>query len=151
MEQKPVVGVVQVPSGNDQMAQAILDAKESIATFLKAFRHPAPNQGGFHLKVRFERDGQVEHMWLGDLHLGSPSGTHASGVVANDVRLEGFAFGKRVEFEKSEVTDWMFTEDGEIVGGYTTKVLMRLRKRYEGERALSKLHRKFGTKKMVLQ
>jgi uncharacterized protein YegJ (DUF2314 family) len=126
MQERPEVAVVEVRNDNDEIAQAILEAKQTIGQFLSAFNDPKPGQSGFHLKVRFEAEDAVEHIWLSDLDLESKPPT---GVIANDGRIAGFEFGKRVTFQKSWVTDWTYTEDGQMIGGYTTRVLMKIRKR----------------------
>ncbi len=126
MQERPEVAVVEVRNDNDEIAQAILEAKQTIGQFLSAFHDPKPGQNGFHLKVRFEVEDSVEHIWLSDLDLESKPPT---GNIANDGRIPGFEFGKRVTFQKSWVTDWTYTEDGQMIGGYTTRVLMKIRKR----------------------
>ena len=141
MIHKPVSASIRVASSNVEMVEAIRQAKATLDIFFKAFDHPTKPQSGFHLKVQFEQDGQVEHIWLGDLQLGREAG---SGVVANQARMAGFGFGKRVTFPLSAVTDWMYTDDGELAGGFTTKVLAKLRERYMADRLMSGLHRRFG-------
>jgi uncharacterized protein YegJ (DUF2314 family) len=146
MEERPEVAVVQVRSDNDEIAQAILQAKQTIGQFLTAFRDPKPNQTGFHFKVRFEVDDVAEHIWLTDLDLESKPPT---GSVANDGRLAGYEFGKRVSFQKAWVTDWTYTEDGEMVGGYTTRVLMKLRKRQMAVGFVELLKKRLAKKETV--
>jgi uncharacterized protein YegJ (DUF2314 family) len=63
---------------------------------------------------------QLEHIWLADLDF---SGERPRGVVANEPRLPSLKFMQVVEFEPAQITDWMYIEDGYLVGGYTTRVI----------------------------
>jgi uncharacterized protein YegJ (DUF2314 family) len=146
MEERPEVAVVQVRNDNGEIAQAILEAKQSVGQFLEALRDPKPGQTGFHLKVRFEVEDSVEHIWLTDLDLDSKP---PSGVIANDGRIPGFDFGKRVTFQKAWVTDWTYTENGEMIGGYTTRVLMKLRKQQMAFGFLEMLKKRMQKKETV--
>jgi uncharacterized protein YegJ (DUF2314 family) len=146
VEGRPEVAVVQVRNDNDEIARAILEAKQTIGQFLAAFRDPKPGQAGFHVKVRFEVEDAVEHIWLTDLDLDSKP---PSGAIANDGRIPGFDFGKRVTFQKAWVTDWTYTDNGEMVGGYTTKVLMKLRKRQMAIGFIDLLKKRLAKKETV--
>lgn len=103
------------------MDAAIQSARDSLAMFFEAFESPRPDQQKFLLKVRFERDGKAEHIWLADLDLHS---TPFSGVVANEPRIPGLTFKERATFSISEVTDWMYMENESLVGGFTTRLLL---------------------------
>jgi uncharacterized protein YegJ (DUF2314 family) len=90
--------------------------------FFDALASPAAEgrTTSFLLKVAFSEGGEVEHIWLADLDFSSPQPT---GVVANEPTLRGMRFMERVGFELARVTDWMYVEDGRLVGGYTTRLL----------------------------
>ncbi len=112
---------VSVTSGDPEMAAAIQSARDSLPSFFRAFEAPSPGQKSFLLKVRFERDGKGEHMWLADLDLRS---NPLTGVIANEPRLPGLTFKQRVTFSIAEVTDWMYLESNVPVGGFTSKLLV---------------------------
>jgi len=102
------------------MDAAIREAKMSFKTFLAAFFHPTDRQKSFLVKVVFDAGEQREHIWLADLDF---QGEKPSGVIANEPNLPNLKFMQRVEFEPSYISDWMYIEDGYLVGGYTTKVI----------------------------
>jgi uncharacterized protein YegJ (DUF2314 family) len=110
--------IVGIPADDEEMLEAI-NARRSIKDFLGAFMSSKPNQKSFLLKVAFEDQVEVEHIWLADLELHS---TPPTGVVANEQYLHGL---KRVPFDPAGITDWKYLEDGALVGGFTTKVLKR--------------------------
>lgn len=114
--------VISVSSEDPEMELAIKEAKQSIGGFLKAFFEPKPNQTSFLVKVVFDGPDIQEHIWLADLDLNS---TPPSGVVANETKIPGVVYMDRVSFTADRITDWMYLEDGFLVGGFTTKVLER--------------------------
>lgn len=103
-----------------QMFAAIDAARKSLPQFFEAFAAPKPNQKHFLLKAAFIDQDAIEHIWLSDLDLKS---TPPTGVVANEPSIQSVVYKQRVPFEASEITDWMFYEDGCLVGGYTTRVM----------------------------
>jgi uncharacterized protein YegJ (DUF2314 family) len=103
-----------------QVEAAIREAKANFKQFIEAFCHPTERQKSFLVKVVFDEGEQREHIWLADLDLGSAK---PSGVVANEPKLPRLRFMQRVEFEPSYISDWMYIEDGYLVGGYTTRVI----------------------------
>jgi uncharacterized protein YegJ (DUF2314 family) len=103
-----------------QMEAAIREAKASFKQFFEAFCNPTGQQKSFLVKVVFDEGEQREHVWLADLDF---SGSKPSGVVANEPTLPSLRFMQTVEFEPSYISDWMYIEDGYLVGGYTTRVI----------------------------
>jgi uncharacterized protein YegJ (DUF2314 family) len=111
-----------VPFSSDdaQMDAAISEAKASIRNFFEAFFHPKEGQRGFLVKVVFDEDDRREHIWMADLNF---HGEKPTGVIANEPGLPSLKFMQRVAFEASYISDWMYIEDGYLVGGYTTRVI----------------------------
>ncbi len=75
------------------------------------------------MKMRFDY-GDVasgEHMWLTDLYL---KDNKLYGVLdSSPVDVTNVKSGDTLEIETDRVSDWMYIEDGKLVGGYTMKVL----------------------------
>jgi uncharacterized protein YegJ (DUF2314 family) len=111
---------VQFSSEDEQMAAAIRKAKDTLRQFFEAFIEPTEKQHSFLVKVVFDEGEQREHIWLADLDF---RGAMPSGVIANEPNLPGLKFMQRVEFEPSYISDWMYVEDGYLVGGHTTRVI----------------------------
>ena len=110
-----------VASDDAEMNAAITTAKQSFGRFLDAFLDPQPGQSAFEVKAVFVEGDNAEHLWLADLDLSDAH--HLKGTVANKPALLSLRFKQRVEFEPSQITDWMYVQDGKLVGGYTTRVL----------------------------
>lgn len=114
-----------------EMSAAMADAQVSKAAFLRALAAPKPNQTGFSAKHPFSTtkgDGQREHIWISQL---TYDGTLLHGIVSNDpLYVSHLKIDDFVSFHPMELTDWMYFEDGKVVGGYTIRVL---RKRMNAE------------------
>lgn len=115
-----VENVTPVRSEDAEMRAAIQRARDSFKKFLDAFMAPAPKQGAFLVKIAFVKDSEVEHIWLADLDLVSAKPT---GVIANPPIRKDLKFKQRVEFDFTYLSDWMYVEDGKLVGGFTTRLL----------------------------
>ena len=112
--------IVNFTDGDKSIAFAIEHAQETLNVFFNAFLSPQDNQESFLLKVKFEDDQNVEHIWVADINA---STFPLQGTVANETNFPNIKFMQRVEFHPSRITDWMFIEDGFLVGGYTTQVI----------------------------
>lgn len=109
-------------SEDAEMEAAIAEAKANFGQFIHAFCHPTQQQNSFLVKVVFDEGEEREHIWLADLNF---EGNKPSGVIANEPNLPGLKFMQRVEFEPSYISDWMYIENGYLVGGCTTRVIRR--------------------------
>ncbi len=111
-----------VAFADEEMDAAIALARASLGEFLSALQNPSATQKSFLLKVRFEQDSTVEHIWLADLNL---SQLPSSGVVAVETSFPGLKFMQATTFMPDQISDWMFYDGDEIVGGYTTHILQQ--------------------------
>src|SRR5262245_20916391 len=109
-----------VAENDPEMNAAIREARGTIKQFFDAFANPRAGQTAFLLKVKFVTLDQVEHIWLADLEFTRPK---PKGVIANEPQIPGLRFKQTVEFDLGRVTDWMYVENGALVGGYTTRLL----------------------------
>jgi uncharacterized protein YegJ (DUF2314 family) len=120
MRQDGADKIVPVPTGDPEMLHAIDQARRSVESFIQAFLNPKPNQKNFLLKVVFEYQDKNEHIWLADLDLTTSPPT---GVVANESQIPGLIYMNRIDFSVNDITDWMYLEDGFLVGAFTTRLL----------------------------
>lgn len=111
-----------VRSEDSEMNGAIAQARATLNQFLDAFESPQPNQQHFLVKARFQEGASAEHIWLADLDF---STYPATGTVANEPDLTWLKYLERASFTPDQVTDWMYEEDGRLVGGFTTRLLQR--------------------------
>ena len=114
--------IVQVAGDDGPMLEAINQARASIGEFFKAFEHPKPNQSDFCIKARIGDGAVNEHIWLSDLDFKTAP---ATGVVSNEPGIRSVSYRQRIPFLPDQISDWMYREDGRLVGGFTTRLLLR--------------------------
>jgi uncharacterized protein YegJ (DUF2314 family) len=103
------------------MRKAVLAARSSVGTFIAALRHPSPGQGDFEVKKPFVKGTELEHIWLSGVTF---SGNRFHGRVDNNpVKIKGLGMGKLVSVNPNEISDWAYVDHGNLVGGYTIRVL----------------------------
>ena len=110
-------------SGDDpKMLAATAEARRTWPEFVKAFRNKPENSESFAAKFPFDAPDQKEFMWV---EVVSVKGDTVVGRLGNDpVWVKDLKLGDEVKMKVSDLSDWMYLKDGEIVGGYTVKVLM---------------------------
>jgi uncharacterized protein YegJ (DUF2314 family) len=111
-----------VADNDIQMDRATQRARRTVPQFVQALQHPAPGDRDFAVKKLFVKNGKAEHIWLTDVHF---VGNRFVGLVDNRPRdIAGLKLGDKVSVNPNEVSDWLYVHDGQLVGGYTVRVLM---------------------------
>jgi uncharacterized protein YegJ (DUF2314 family) len=109
----------QVPKNNAAMHLAVQEARKTIKTFIAALKQPGPGQQDFELKKRFVQGDQVEHIWLSNVKI---VGNHFEGQIDNQPRkIGGLKLGQVVSVKRNEISDWLYIDNGTLVGGYTVR------------------------------
>jgi uncharacterized protein YegJ (DUF2314 family) len=95
-------------------------------SFLRKLQNPGPGEANFMVKCPFPADEgsgfRFEEIWLRDI---SFAGGVYSGALANQPYYVGpLKTGGRVSFAIDDISDWMYTKDGRIVGGLSIKYLI---------------------------
>jgi uncharacterized protein YegJ (DUF2314 family) len=104
-----------------EMNAAVAAAKASFTEFDSAFRSNIYDSSTFFIKVRFPTAEGNEHIWA--MNLTIDHGIYY-GVVDNlpnlvtDVRV-----GEKVRIDTADISDWMFSDNGMLRGGYTIRVI----------------------------
>ena len=118
--------VINVDSEDAEMNDAIAQARQTTDTFLQILTDPKPNQTDFSVKRPYPtKTGgtRKEHIWISHL---SYDGRFLHGTVGDEpVNISNLKSGEPVSFPLNELSDWMYLEDGKIVGGYTIRVLRK--------------------------
>jgi uncharacterized protein YegJ (DUF2314 family) len=124
--------VVKVDSDDAEMNAAISQARQTTDVFLRVLAAPRSNQTDFSAKRPYPtKDGSSkEHIWISQL---SYDGKLLHGKISDDpVNIPNLKIDDAVSFSPSELSDWMYLEDGKIVGGYTIRVLRKHMSAQEG-------------------
>ncbi|HLH11412.1 MAG TPA: DUF2314 domain-containing protein [Methylovirgula sp.] len=124
---------VKVPHMDPDMSAAFARAAAGLDAFLEKWRNPPPGAERFAVKiglvdsssppgyevVRPDSDTSdiVEWFWVNDLRI---DGADFSGRLANDPEdLHNVSLGQTVHFKREDIGDWMYRQDGKIVGNAT--------------------------------
>jgi uncharacterized protein YegJ (DUF2314 family) len=110
----------EVPNDHTVMHRAVTQARKTVGEFITALKHPAPGQQDFEVKKPFIQGNEVEHIWLSDVRF---VGNRFQGRVDNQPRkIRGLKLGQLVSVNPNEISDWLYIDNGKLVGGYTVRV-----------------------------
>jgi uncharacterized protein YegJ (DUF2314 family) len=113
--------VTYLPDDDPRMNAAIVKARATVSGFITALKSPQPNQSAFSIKMMFTDGSQAEHMWLSSV---SYDGANFKGTVDNEPdSVKTVKLGQTVTVSPAEISDWMYVENGKLVGGQTLRVL----------------------------
>ena len=113
--------VYNVEDDDAKMNQAMVDAKNSIDEFKNALVSDNPSFEYFTIKQKFNADGGDEHIWVGDIQL---IDNDFMGIIANEpVYTNKVQLGDTITVNRANISDWMYYDDGKVVGGYTIRVI----------------------------
>src|SRR5262249_51459333 len=102
------------------------------------YRRIVPGLGLSAVKAPFsdEDGGEVEQMWVGEIDF---DGESVHGTLLNaPTHLRSGEKGDRVSIPLAEISDWMYSIDDEVYGGYTVNLMrsrMKPRERREHDEA----------------
>ncbi len=127
--------IPKVPKGDPAMSAAFARAASGLDGFFAKLRDPPPGAQRFSVKIGLKdspgepgytivrpdlaasADGRVEWFWVNTLR---PEGAGFSAKIANDPDwLHNVAFGQTIRFARQDIGDWMYFQDGKIVGNAT--------------------------------
>jgi uncharacterized protein YegJ (DUF2314 family) len=102
------------------MDAAITKARGSVEEFITALA--AQSAESYSVKAPIHEGEKTEHFWIVDVTY--KDGTF-SGTIGNDPGIVSTVkFGQKWELKKEEISDWMYTKDDRIYGGYTIDPLL---------------------------
>ena len=108
---------VKIADDDKAMERAVQKARKTVAKLIAALRSPKGNLSRFAIKKPFVEGDKVEHLWLKEV---SFDGRLFHGKIDNKpVDLQEVRLGQEVAVAPAEISDWMYVQDGRLVGGYT--------------------------------
>ncbi|PDT15153.1 hypothetical protein CO670_19210 [Rhizobium sp. J15] len=125
-----------IKSDDPAMAKAHEKSKSELDGFLEKLRNPPPGTENYNIKLGFTdkaegvalvteqmaSDAEVEYMWVYQIEA---SGDHFTALLGDTPEyLHNIKQEDRVEFEKSDIFDWMYIENGKVKGNYTACPLL---------------------------
>jgi uncharacterized protein YegJ (DUF2314 family) len=102
------------------------EARNTLPVFLRRLQSPPRGDGNFRIKYALKTNaGSVfgrEQVWLSDIRY--RDGGYSGVLVNTPYYVSGYTRGDRLPFNIEEITDWMFTGGGRIIGGRSIKYLL---------------------------
>lgn len=115
--------IYNVESTDVQMNEAIENAKKTLDSFEIAIQNNSRVFTFFGLKKRFEENGNIEHIWIGNI---INSNGKFYGIVDNlPEKITNVKLGDTIEINKNEISDWMYVKNSKLHGGYTIRLLVK--------------------------
>jgi len=118
-------GIAMVERGDPDMAVAYKRARETLPDFLKLAREPRPTTKAFAVKVPipYGNRNDAEFFWISPFE---QRGETYVGRVSNTPRLaKTVKLGQAIQFAEAEIVDWLYQEDGKMIGNFTTCALLK--------------------------
>jgi len=116
-----LVPVVNVKDDDPNMLAAIQKARTTTDGFVAALNNPKPSQSGFAVKVPIKDRDRVEQMWVSPVRLVNDQ---FIGVINNEpLNVTTVKIGDEMKIGKGEISDWMYVENGRLIGGFTIRAI----------------------------
>ncbi|MDR1318085.1 MAG: AMP-binding protein [Treponema sp.] len=109
-----------------QLLRITQDARDTLPVFFRHLLRPGKGESNFRVKYPFKADPGsgfgAEQLWLSGINF--RDGVYY-GVLSNTpYYVASMKRGAVVSFSADEITDWMYTRDGKIIGGLSIKYLL---------------------------
>jgi uncharacterized protein YegJ (DUF2314 family) len=132
---------VDIEQSEKELEKIADNAQRALPTFFRNLARPEAGADNFFVKYSLTTDdGSAEQVWLGGIRV--KDGVYY-GRLANTSDLPG---GKKknklITFDPNKITDWMYIQDGKIIGGRSIKYLLEKipeEKRAEDQRKILKM------------
>lgn len=123
---------------SEEVQSATAEAQKTIDEFIAAFQKPKRAQRSFSISAPLREQDQTEYPWLS---VSAYEDGQFTGVIANVLRIiKAMKIGEVVGVNRHDVFDWLYVDNGKLVGGRTLRLLrgkLTAEKRQELDRSLS--------------
>lgn len=111
-----------VPENDKEIESAIRQARLQWSRFAEAFPKRKPGDK-FMVKAPFRADGTEEHIWL---NVDSIQDINITGKLQSDADyIKGLKKGTVVTVSSKEISDWAYSENNNLYGGFVEQILQR--------------------------
>jgi uncharacterized protein YegJ (DUF2314 family) len=106
---------------NALMNAAITEANKTFPLFEQNIFAGEPGTSHFAIKMIFKQSEDEDHLWLTNLH---KKDGFLYGVLYDAPRYaKGIKPGDTMIIKKDRISDWVYGENGKMIGGYTIRVI----------------------------
>jgi uncharacterized protein YegJ (DUF2314 family) len=115
--------ITEVEHSDKELEKIAENARRALPTFFRNLARPEAGADNFFVKYPLTTDdGGIEQVWLGGIRV--KDGVYY-GRLANTSNLSGGRMkNKLITFDPDKITDWMYIQDGKIIGGRSIKYLL---------------------------
>lgn len=114
---------IEVKEDDAEMNIAIANARDSVEDFIQRLRNPMSKDEGFSVKVMIEDGQEVEHFWLSNISY--QDGCFEGSIDNHPQSVRNVKFGQKVRVKAHDITDWVYLDDGRMIGNFTLRVLLK--------------------------
>ena len=138
IERKGEPDFIPIATDDPEIDAAMRKGRETLPEFVAALTERPFGSRDFAIKKGFPAKKREEFIWLTDVAL--EKGGFRAEVGNEPVWTEAVKLGDSLFVKKNEVVDWMYVRHGELVGGYTVRVLFK-REPPEKQREIEQMFR----------
>ena len=114
--------VILFADDDPELHTAMAKARDSLPGFLNFIASGSDNMDGFGLKVAFQGDTHVEHIWVAEV-VDHGEGRFSGRLANAPDQLGRLRIGDKVTFFDHQISDWSLVRDGKGYGFYTVRVM----------------------------
>ncbi|GAA4032230.1 hypothetical protein GCM10022409_15590 [Hymenobacter glaciei] len=114
-------GIYDVEAGDPEMLATMRKARATLPHFLAAVQQHDSASSNFAVKLPYADGDEMEYIWLGKPAF--ESGKWYGTVDNTPEYTHEVKEGERVAFDTAKVADWNYTKSGELIGGYSIRLL----------------------------
>jgi uncharacterized protein YegJ (DUF2314 family) len=123
--------VAHVPRGDPDMEAAFRKAQATLKEFLVLVRTPRPSITNYAVKIGIPDRDEVEYFWISRFI--QKDGLLIGRIDNTPRSVRNVREGESIIFKESDVVDWLYREDGKMIGNYTACVLIRKEPKEQAE------------------
>jgi uncharacterized protein YegJ (DUF2314 family) len=114
---------IEIEQSDEEIARIAENAGRTLPIFFRNLARPETGAGNFCVKYPLTADdNSIEQVWLGGIHF--KDGVYYGSLANTAMRLDSMKKGGTITFDPDAITDWMYIQDGKIIGGRSIKYLL---------------------------
>ena len=125
-----------IPKGDPDMAEAMRQARATLAEFLSLADAPRPKTSLISVKVGIPAKAAAEYFWISPF---TRDNGRFSGKIDNEPNhADNVKLGDTITFDEEQIVDWSYIENGRLKGNYTLCAILKREPREQAEALIAK-------------
>jgi uncharacterized protein YegJ (DUF2314 family) len=117
---------IHLDQDDEELVRIAENARNTLPLFFRHLLRPGEGESGFRLKYPFKADSGsgfgMEQLWLENIRF--KDGVYYGLIANTPFYIAAIKKGDIVSFSAGDITDWMYTSKGKIIGGLSIKYLL---------------------------